>query len=56
MQRRQVGRTDVELSVIGFGTCQLRLLPREQALATLVRGFELGLTGVHTPPYYGAAE
>ncbi len=56
MQRRPVGRTGVELSVIGFGTCQLRLQPREQALATLVRGFELGVNWVHTSPDYGDAE
>lgn len=56
MQLREVGRSGVRLSVVGFGTCQLRLVPREQALATLVRGFELGVNWVHTSPDYGDAE
>jgi len=57
MQRRRVGRTSVELSVVGFGTCQLRLVPEEQAVAALRRGFELGVDWVHvSPDYEGAAD
>ena len=56
MQLNRVGRTDVRLSAVGFGTCQLRLVPAEQALATLRRGFELGVNWVHTSPDYAGAE
>ena len=56
MQRRRIGRTSVELSVVGFGTCQLRLVPEEQALAALKRGFELGVDWVHASPDYGGAQ
>lgn len=53
---RRLGRTDVHLSAVGFGTCQLRLVPEEQALATLRRGFELGVNWVHVSPDYCGAE
>jgi uncharacterized protein len=53
---RRVGRTDVHLSAVGFGTCQLRFVPEAQALATLRRGFELGVNWVHVSPDYGGAE
>jgi aryl-alcohol dehydrogenase-like predicted oxidoreductase len=43
MQYNRVGRTDLQISVVGFGTCQLRLVPEPQAIATLLRGFELGV-------------
>jgi len=56
MQLNRVGRTEVQLSAVGFGTCQLRLVPEERALATLVRGFELGVNWVHVSPDYGGAE
>jgi len=56
MQRRRIGRSDVELSVVGFGTCQLRLVPEEQAMTALARGFELGVDWVHVSPDYGGAE
>ena len=52
----RVGRTDVHLSAVGFGTCQLRLVPEAQALAALTRGFELGVNWVHTSPDYGGAD
>ena len=56
MQYRRVGSSDVRLSVVGFGTCQLRLVPEEQALATLKRGFDLGVNWVHVSPDYCGAE
>lgn len=56
MQTRPVGRTPVELSVVGFGTCQLRLIPEEQAVQTLVAGFERGVNWVHVSPDYCADE
>lgn len=56
MRRRRLGRTGLQVSSVGFGTCQLRLVPRAEAVATLVRGFELGVNLVHTAPDYEGAE
>jgi glutamate-1-semialdehyde 2,1-aminomutase len=56
MERRRVGRTDLELSVVGLGTAQLQLLPRRDALAALERGFALGVNWVHSAPDYGEVE
>lgn len=56
MEHRGLGKTGMQVSVIGFGTCQLRLTPEKQAMATLLRGFELGVNIVHTAPDYGNAE
>src|SRR5580704_376445 len=56
MNYRRLGRTNLQVSVVAFGTCQLRLLPERQALATLKRGFELGVNLVHTAPDYEGAD
>jgi glutamate-1-semialdehyde aminotransferase/predicted aldo/keto reductase-like oxidoreductase len=56
MRYRRLGRTNLQVSVVGFGTCQLRLVPESQALATLRRGFELGVNLVHTAPDYEGAD
>lgn len=56
MQRRQLGTTPIELSVVGFGTCQLQMVPEERAVATLRRGFELGVNWVHADLGYGGVE
>ncbi len=37
MQYRRIGRTDVHLSVVGFGTAQLRLVPERQAIEEATR-------------------
>ena len=50
MELRQLGRTGLRVSAVGFGTCQLRLVPEAQAIDTLLRGFELGVNLVHTAP------
>src|SRR6476646_4279533 len=52
---RRLGRTNLNVSVIGFGTTQLRMVPTEQALATLEAGFRLGVNIVHTSADYGDA-
>ena len=52
MALRRLGRTNLMVSSVGFGTCQLRLVPEKQAVETLVRGFELGVNVVHTAPDY----
>jgi predicted aldo/keto reductase-like oxidoreductase len=56
MEYRRVPRTGLPLSAVGFGTCQLRLVPEQQAIDTLRRGFELGVNVVHTAPDYEGAE
>lgn len=56
MNYRRLGRTGLQVSVVGFGTCQLRLVPERQAVAALRRGFDLGVNLVHTAPDYEGAE
>jgi glutamate-1-semialdehyde aminotransferase/predicted aldo/keto reductase-like oxidoreductase len=56
MEYRRLGRTQLQVSVIGFGTCQLRLTPEKQAIDTLLKGFDLGVNIVHTAPDYGNTE
>jgi len=56
MNYRRLGRTNLHVSVIGFGTCQLRLVPIRQAIDTLRRGFELGVNIVHVAPDYEGAD
>jgi predicted aldo/keto reductase-like oxidoreductase len=56
MAYRPLGRTSLRVSAVGFGTCQLRQVPEQQAIDTLKRGFELGVNVVHTAPDYGGAD
>jgi len=56
MNYRRLGRTDLHVSTVGFGTCQLRLVPARQAVETLRRGFELGVNIVHVAPDYEGAD
>ncbi len=56
MNYRRLGKTNLQVSVIGFGTCQLRLVPERIAVETLRRGFELGVNLVHTAPDYEGAD
>jgi len=56
MRYNRIGQTHLMASVVGFGTCQLRLVPEQQAIDTLKRGFELGVNLVHTSPDYEGAD
>jgi predicted aldo/keto reductase-like oxidoreductase len=56
MQMRPLGSTGLSLSAVGFGTCQLQMVPEEQAIATLRRGFELGVNWVHADLGYGGVD
>jgi predicted aldo/keto reductase-like oxidoreductase len=56
MHFRTPGKTRIRLSVVGFGTAQLRMVPEQQAIAALCKAFELGINWVHTAPDYGGAE
>jgi predicted aldo/keto reductase-like oxidoreductase len=56
MQYRRLGRSDLRVSAVGFGTCQVRRVPEQQVIDTLKRGFALGVNLVHTAPDYEGAE
>ncbi len=56
MEYRRLGRTGLQISVVGFGTNELRLVPETQAIDALLRAFELGVNIVHTSPDYEGAE
>ena len=56
MDTRPIGNTGIRLSVVGLGTAQLQMLPKGQAIQTLVRGFQLGVNWLHTAPDYGGIE
>jgi predicted aldo/keto reductase-like oxidoreductase len=44
------------VSAVAFGTSQLRVVPEQEALDTLSKGFELGVNLVHVAPDYEGAE
>jgi predicted aldo/keto reductase-like oxidoreductase len=56
MVYRRLGRTNLQVSAVGFGTCQLRMVPRDLAIETLMRGFSLGVNIIHTAPDYEGAD
>jgi len=56
MSYRPLGRTGIKVSAVGFGTSQLRVVPEQDALETLIQGFELGVNVVHVAPDYEGAE
>lgn len=52
MQYRRLGRTELRVSSVGFGTAQLRLVPEQQAIDALKVGISLGVNIIHTAPDY----
>jgi aryl-alcohol dehydrogenase-like predicted oxidoreductase len=56
MTYRRLGRTRFRVSVVAFGTCQLRLKSEQQGIDTLKTGFRLGVNLVHTAPDYEGAD
>src|SRR2546430_1608209 len=56
MRYTRLGQSGLRVSAVGFGTCQLRMIPQQQAIDTLKRGFELGVNFVHTAPDYEGAD
>lgn len=56
MHYRRLGRTNLNVSVVGIGTTQLRRVPEKEAIATLKRAFELGINLVNTGPDYEGAD
>ena len=55
MEYRRLGKSHLQVSTVGFGTAQLRLTPENQAIDTLLKGFDLGVNIIHTAPDYGNA-
>ncbi len=57
LPRRQLGRTGLNVSILGFGTAPLGDLfvriPDEVAIATVERAFALGINLLDTSPLYG---
>ena len=57
LPRRALGRTELQVSVLGFGTAPLGdlfvLLDDPTAIATVERAFELGINLLDTSPHYG---
>ncbi|QOV90590.1 aldo/keto reductase [Humisphaera borealis] len=56
MQFRPLGSSGIQVSCVGFGTAQLRRVPRTQAIDTLLAGFDRGVSIVHTAPDYEGAD
>ena len=53
MQRRSLGWTDAQLPVVGQGTWQMEQDDRDECIATLRRGLDVGLTHIDTAEMYG---
>ena len=56
MHYRRLGRSELVVSVVGFGTTQLRRVPEKQAVDALERAFALGVNLVNTGPDYEGAD
>ena len=54
MELRRFGPTGREVAVIGQGTWELENVTRRQAIATLQRGIDLGMTHIDTAEMYGS--
>jgi diketogulonate reductase-like aldo/keto reductase len=56
MERRQFGPTRRQVPVIGQGTWMMERARRNDAVAALCRGFDLGMTHLDTAEMYGSGE
>lgn len=56
MNYRRLGRTNLRVSAVGYGTCQLRMVPEQQAIDSMKQAFSLGVNIVHTAPDYAGAD
>ena len=56
MEYRRLGRTELQVSAVAVGTCQLRRVTKTAAIDTLLHAFELGVNLVHTAPDYEGAD
>jgi predicted aldo/keto reductase-like oxidoreductase len=56
MQRRRLGRTDLEVSVIGFGAIPIIARSRSEAVRVVRHAYEKGITYFDTARAYGDSE
>jgi D-threo-aldose 1-dehydrogenase len=60
LARRRLGRTQVELTQLGFGGAPLgdlfEIIPEEQAMATLHAAWDAGIRYYDTAPWYGLTQ
>src|SRR5271156_6024842 len=56
MERRPFGASGVMVPVIGQGTWYLEAAERTRAIASLRRGFDLGMTHIDTAEMYGSGQ
>lgn len=57
MQYRQLGPTDMEVSILSYGASSLgsvfREVPEDEGIATVRRALDLGINLIDVSPYYG---
>ncbi len=56
MQKRKLGRTGLEVSVVGFGATWISELPMDEAVKVVQRAFELGINYFDTAKLDGDSE
>jgi diketogulonate reductase-like aldo/keto reductase len=56
MEKRELGRTGVQVPTIGQGTWNLERASRADAIAALRRGIDLGMAHIDTAEMYGSGE
>jgi uncharacterized protein len=56
MQKRRLGRTELNVSVIGFGGIKLPGVPKDDAVKIINRALDLGINFIDTARNYGDSE
>ena len=53
MQYRRLGKTNLKVSVVGFGGIPISKVPMRQSIEIINRAIDLGINYIHTSPGYG---
>ena len=53
MQYRRLGKTGVEVSIVGFGGIPIRTVPETEAIKIINRAIDVGINHFHSSPGYG---
>ena len=53
MQYRRLGKTDLEVSIVGFGGIPIGTVPETEAIPIINRAMDVGINYFHTSPRYG---
>ncbi|MGB9596947.1 MAG: aldo/keto reductase [Candidatus Poribacteria bacterium] len=56
MKRRRLGKTELDVTVIGFGSIKLPNVPRNEAIEAINRALDLGVNFIDTARNYGDSE